>query len=197
MREVALVGQRDLARDVVGRRSERDDGVSVREADRPPVGAGTPFLHSGNGGRCQVAEEVVRAERSPEGQPQEQGPGSRRDKLLHPTLRALTSPAGGVSAKLCRRQGEDLLDRVIERANGGKPGRQGDLTQGQGTRLNEHPCRLGSLGSSQGKRTGPDLGGELTLDLANAVAQSAGQSGNSLTINDTIRDEAHGSSDQV
>jgi len=89
------------------------------------------------------------------------------------------------------------LDRVIERADAGESGREGDLTHGQGTRLNENPCRLGSLGSSQGKRTGPDLCGELTLDLANAVAQSAGQSGHSLTINDTIRDEPHGPRDQV
>ena len=68
-RQVALVGERDLTRDVVACRFERDDRMTVREADRPAVGAGAPFLHSRNGGRRQVAEKVVRAERLPEWQP--------------------------------------------------------------------------------------------------------------------------------
>jgi hypothetical protein len=195
--QVALVAERDLTGDVVSPRLECNDGVSVWEAHRSSVGASQPFLHPRNGGRRQVAKQVVRAERLPERQSERQPAWSRRSELWHTSVPALTSPARGVSAKLRRRQGEDLLDRVVEGANAGKPGREGDITDREGARLDENPCGLGPLGSSQSKWTGPDLGGELSLDLANAVAESAGQSGHALTVNDTIRDEPHGPRDQV
>ena len=71
--QVALVGQRYLDGDVVGRRPERGCCETVRKPDRPTEGTVTPLLDSGNGGRRKVAEEVVRAERFPEWQSEGQG----------------------------------------------------------------------------------------------------------------------------
>src|SRR6185295_5240852 len=102
--------------------------------DRPPVGAGAPLLHSRNGSRCQVTEQVVRAERLPEGQPKREGARGRRRRggdIRNTSASALSvgviaSAARGSRAQLRRRQGEDLLDRVVERANAAEPCSEGD-----------------------------------------------------------------------
>ena len=49
---------------------QRDDAVAVRQPQRAPVRAVAPFLDAGHAGRGEVAEQVVRAQRRAERQPQ-------------------------------------------------------------------------------------------------------------------------------
>ncbi len=89
------------------------------------------------------------------------------------------------------------MHRVVERSNAGEPRSEGDVTHREGARFDENPCGLCPLGSCQGKRTGSNLRGELTLDLTDAVAEPARQTRHALTVNDTVADEAHRPRDQV
>jgi hypothetical protein len=89
------------------------------------------------------------------------------------------------------------LDRVIKRAKASEAGGKGDISHGQGARLKENPRGLGPLGSRQGKRAGSDLGAQLALDLAHAVAKPARETAHALTVDDTIADQPHRPCNQI
>ena len=73
--KIAEVGQLQLTGHVVGSRPEGDDAVAVGQAQGAAVRTVTPLLHPGHGGGGQVAEQVVGAQRLPEGQAQRQRTG--------------------------------------------------------------------------------------------------------------------------
>src|ERR1035437_1738732 len=174
-----------------------DDGVTVSEPDRPAVGAHAPLFHPRNRGRCQVTEQVVRAERLSEGQPKRQGPRGRRGERRHTTAGLPTWPVRGPGPYLGRRLGEDLLDGAVERTNARKARSEGHIAHGQSSGFEQNSRGLGPLGSREPKRAGSNLRAELALDLADAVPELARQAGHALSINDAARDQSHGPRDQV
>ncbi|MDQ0717337.1 hypothetical protein QFZ55_006789 [Streptomyces luteogriseus] len=184
--QVAQVAEGEAAGDVVRVRGEGHDAVAVREAQGAAVGAVAPLLHAGYGRRGEVAEEVVGVERGAERQPQgEHAWGAR------------ALPSGGAGAQLARGQREDLADRVVEGADRGEAGGEGDLRHGQGGRLDEQPGRLGALGAGEREGARAQLGEELALDLPGAVAEPAGEAGHSLAVHDAVGDQPHGAGHEV
>lgn len=189
--EVAQVGQREPAADVVGLRGQGDDAGAVGQAQRATVGAVTPLLDPGDGGRGEVPEEVVGVQRGPERQPQTDRPGDPG--------RGVPAAAGldGPLPQLARGQGEDLADRVVEGPDGGEPGGEGHVAHRELGGLDEQSGGLGALGPGQGERTGPELGVQLPLDLAGRVAQPGGQARHALAVHHAVLDQPHRARDGV
>ena len=74
--QVSRVTEPQSCADVIGQRSQRNNPVTVRQAQRPAVGPVAPLLDPGHPGSGEVAEKVVRAKRRPERQAQRQDPGA-------------------------------------------------------------------------------------------------------------------------
>jgi hypothetical protein len=116
-----------------------------------------------------------------------------RARRARPPVRALAclGPQPG------RGQREHLPDGVVELADAGKPGGEGDLADWQAGRLQQQPGRLGTLGPGQRLRSGADLDGELPVQLAFAVAEPGGQAGHALPVDQPVGDQAHRPADHV
>ena len=78
-----------------------------------------------------------------------------------------------------------------------KPAAKATSVIGRAGGLDEQPRGLGSLGPGEGERPGAELGVQLALDLARAVAEPRGQAGDTLSVDHAVGDEAHGPRDQV
>ncbi len=133
-----------------------------------------------------MAEEVVGVEGGAERQAQ--GEGARG---------VARCAAGGAGAQVGRREGEDLAHGVVEGADGGEAGREGDVRHGQGRRLDEEPGRLGALGAGEGQRAGAQFGEELAFDLPGAVAEPGGEAGYALAVHDAVGDQPHRAGHEV
>lgn len=105
--------------------------------------------------------------------------------------------AGGAGAELAGGEGEDLADGVVEGADGGEAGREGDLAQGHRGRLDEDPGGLGALGAGQGEGARAQFGEELAFDLAGGPAEAAGEPGDAFPVDDPVLDEPYGAGDGV
>ncbi len=96
----------------------------------------------------------------------------------------------GVSAKIsCS---VSLHWRTLE-----KPAAKATCAMGSAGRLEQDACRLSPLGPGDRQRSGAHLGRDDTVQLANAVAQAAGESLHPLTVDRSISDESHGAGDHV
>jgi hypothetical protein len=113
--QVAQVAEGEAAGDVVGLGGEGRDAVAVGEAEGAPVRAVAPLLHARYGGRREVAEEVVGVEGGAERQAEGEGAGGQHGCLRAPV------------AQLARGEGEDLAHGVVEGADRGEAGGEGDL----------------------------------------------------------------------
>ena len=96
-----------------------------------------------------------------------------------------------------RRQGEHLLDRLVELADAREPCREGDLSGAESGRLEKDPRRLRALGSRKGERPSPDLRHEQPVQMALAVAEGPGQPRHSFPIGHTVSNKAHGAPHDV
>jgi hypothetical protein len=111
-------------------RPQSDDGVTVVQPYRPAIGTRAPLLNSRNGGSHQMTEQVVRTERLPEGQPEGQGARSHRGVLTGISAGLLSCPTDCSGAQLCRREGKDVLNGVVEGADAREPRSEGDIAPG-------------------------------------------------------------------
>ncbi len=112
------------------------------------------------------------------------------------------APGGGTRARrrrtqLARRRRVDRADRVVELTDAGEPRRESDVRDGEFGGLEEDPRGVRPLGPGQRDRTGADLGRELPLDLAGAVAEPCGETGHALAVHHTVADQAHGATDDI
>ena len=118
----------------------------------------------------QVEGAGVPARRRPPRRPAPRGRrGSRAARRpangVRTASRIVTVPGGGrapprAAAQLGRGGGVDLADRVVELADAGEPGREGDVGEAEVGGLDEHPRGLGAPGPGQRERAGAELGGE-------------------------------------
>ncbi len=143
-------------------------------------------FHAGHGGGGEVAEEVVRAQRGAEGQPEAEHAG-----------RGGPVAAAGAPAQLRRGEDEDLPHGLVEPADAGKAGGEGDLGHRQLAGLDQQPGGLRALCAGQCERAGAEFGQELALDLSGAVAEPGGQAGDALAVHHAVGDQPHGPGDEV
>ncbi|CAM5613722.1 hypothetical protein STENM223S_07129 [Streptomyces tendae] len=180
---------------MVGVRGEGHDAVTVREAQGAAVRAVAPLLHAGYGGGGEVAEEVVGVERGAEGEAEGEGAGARAGRGAGGG--AGDAVPGGAGAQFARGERVDLADRVVEGADGGEPGREGDVGHGQRGGLDQQPGGLRALRPGEGEGARAQFGEELALDLAGAVAEAGGEAGDALPVHDSVGDQPHGAGGEV
>jgi hypothetical protein len=82
--EIAQVGERKPAADVIDTGDELDDAVTVGESEGAAVraGFGEVFLDPGNGGGNEMCEYALDVERLPQRQSQVDAPGRRARALV-------------------------------------------------------------------------------------------------------------------
>ncbi len=85
--------------------------------------------------------------------------------------------------------GEDLADGVVELADAGEPGGEGDIGDREGRGLQQHPCSLRALRPGQRQRPGADLGDQQAVQLPLGVAEPAGQAGHAVAVDDAVADQ--------
>src|SRR5262249_45450963 len=147
-------------------------------------GAVAPLLDAGDSGGDEVPEEVVRAQRTPERQPDGDRPGCRRHLL-------------GACTEFAWGDGEDFADGVVEGAYAAEPGGERDVTQWGGRGLDQQPGGLRPLSPGDGQRPSTQLGDQLPLNLPHAVPEALREPGHAVAVDHTIGDETHGARDQV
>jgi hypothetical protein len=86
---------------------------------------------------------------------------------------------------------------VVELAYGLEARAERDLRERQVRRLDERAGGLGALGPGECERPGTHLRDELAVQVALAVAEALGEPADAFPVDDTVRDEAHGPSDEV
>ena len=64
-------------------------------------------------------------------------------------------------------------------------------------RLDEQPRGLGALGAGQRERARAQLGEQLALDLAGAVAEPGGQARHALAVHHAVGDQPHGARHEI
>ena len=106
--------------------------------------------------------------------------------------RACPAPFGRPRPQPAWRVSEDLADGLVALAHAGEAGGEGDLRDRQVRRLEQDACGLAALRPGQGQRTGADLGGDEAVELAGAVAETAGQTLDAFAVDDAVADEPHG-----
>src|ERR1700722_16587070 len=106
--------------------------------------------------------------------------------------RGATRPrAGGPLAQLRWRGVEDLQHRRVELADAGEAGRERDVAHRQAGRLGERPGGLRALRAAERQRAGPELDRQEAADLPLLVAEAAGEPGDALAVDHSVRDEPH------
>ncbi|PQM47566.1 hypothetical protein C1Y40_02235 [Mycobacterium talmoniae] len=188
--QVAKVVEDQLAADVVGGRGERDDAGAVRQAQGAPIPAVAHLLTPGDGTGRQMTEHPFVGEWGAHRQPQRQRTGAGRGRLAVRAAGGMTSQLGGGAAA-------DFPDRVIELADAGKPGREGDVAERQLGGFDQHPSGLGALCAGQAQRASPDFAMQQPLQLPGGVAQPGGHADDALAIDGPVGDQPHGAGHHV
>ncbi len=191
-REVAQVVELHRAADgSVPAVARGDDAVAAGEAERPPIERAVTLLEPRNGPVRQEAEEAPDREGRPVGKAERHRP------------RATATTPGDRRAPACplshgaRRLAEDLPHCFVELAHAAETGCEDDLAEAQISRLEQQARRVGPLGASQLERAGTHLGDEQPLQLPRAVAETAGEAGHPLPVDDAVADGAHGATHDV
>ena len=163
-----------------------DDRAAMRETDRAPVPGVTALLDAGNRAGRQELEDGRRRKRPSKRQPQVQRARGRR-------------PACGSSActQLCRRQGEDFANRVVELPHTREAGRERDVADRHLRRFEQQPRGLRSLRARQRDRAGTNLCNELPVDVPLAVAEPARETRDSFAIDHAVSDVPHCAPDEI
>ena len=171
---------------------QRDDAVPVREPQAAGVGDAVERLDAGQRAQAEEVEYRGGVERLAAGEAE---PDGLRCGLLFvaPTQRRARRPR----PQPARRVGERLADGVVALAHAGEAGGEGHVGDREMGRLEQHARRLAALRPRQGQRTGPHFGGDEAVQLAGAVAQTAGQALDPLPVDDAVADQAHGPADDI
>ena len=156
------------------------------QAKGPTEGALALLLQPRHGVGRQVVEHPGGVERFPVGEA----------KLDRPR-RGGGVGLPGPSPHLARGGGEHGLHGVVELADAGEPGPEGDLAERHGGGLDENPGRLGALGAGNRQRTCAEFGVQEPLELALAVAQPRRQFRHPAPVDHPVRDKPHGAGDDV
>ena len=144
------------------------------------------MLHAGQRAHAQEIEDRGRVERLATREAQANGLGhARRERTVCASCGSSPSPQAG------RRVGEDLAHCLVALADAGESGRERDVRHGKLRRLEQQARRLAALGSGESERTGAHFGGEEPVQLSRAVAEPAGQSLDTLEVDDSVADETH------
>ncbi len=182
--QVAQIGECEPATDVVDARLELHDAVAVGEAERAPIGSRfrSVLLDARNRGGDEVCEHAFTVERLA----QRQAEIDRSDRCLQGVAAATRTRT---QLGRCRRV--DLPHGRVELPHARESGRPRDRGEVEHCGLHEHPRGLGALRACERERAGADLGPQLALDLAHAVAQPGGEPGDAFPVDDAVRDGAH------
>ena len=78
-----------------------------------------------------------------------------------------------------------------------KAGREGDVVERQGGRLDQQARGLGPLGSRKVERARPELLDEQAAQVPGAVGESASEAFDALAIDHAVGDEPHGAAGHV
>ena len=105
--------------------------------------------------------------------------------------------SSGSAAQLGRREREDLLHGLVERPDAGEARGERDVGHRQLAGLDQQPRGLCALGAGERERAGAELGQQLALDLADAVAELCGQARYAVAVDHAVRDQPHRAGDQV
>ena len=186
--EVAQIAQAQRAGHVVGERTQCDESGPVRQPHRAGVDAVRHGLDAADAAHPQELKQRRAVERCAEREAEREGAGHER---------CLFTTRATVRAQGRRGEREHVPDRVVELADAGETGSEGDLRDRERSGLDEYPCRLCPLGPGERNRSGSDLGNELTVQLPLAVVEATGESGNTVTVDNAVRDQAHGPADEI
>jgi hypothetical protein len=78
-----------------------------------------------------------------------------------------------------------------------EPGRKGGIGERHGRRLDQVPGRVRALGTRECDRSGANLLGEQSSQMAFAEPQSLGEPGDALAVDGSVCDQTHCASDAV
>ncbi len=182
---------------VAGPLTDLGDAGAVRQVQGAPVGAVTRLtrhlLDAGEGARREVVEDPGRGVGAPVSEPQGHSPApvGGADGAV------AGGPAGPGGTQLSGGEGVDLAHRVVELPHAGEAGGERDLGGPQGGGLQQDPGGVGALGAGERDGPGTDLGVQLALDLAGAVAEARGEPGHPFPVDDPVADQPHRPADQV
>ena len=176
-REVALVGERELAGDVVRHRPQRDDTVAVRQPQRAAVARRRatprrPVRRSRSGGRtgCPGVSGARNGSRS------EIVPGAvGRRTPAWPGCAARSATSAKTSCTV------SLKVRTLE-----KPAANATSAICSVARLDQQPRGLRPLRPGERERPGAELGLELALHLADAVAEVGREARYAVAVDDAV-----------
>ncbi len=167
----------------VARREPRD-GRSVRQAQRPQQPAVDDLFHPGDRAVGEEAQETGGVERFPIRQSQRDGAGRRvAAGSLHVPARPPT--------QLSRRARVHLAHGVVELAQAGEAGREGDVGERQVGGLDQQPRSLRALRARQRERPRAELDLEQAAQLTRTIRQALRQSVDAVTVDDAVGDETH------
>ena len=96
-----------------------------------------------------------------------------------------------------RRRGEHVANGVVELAHTSEAGGEGDVRERHGGRLDEQTGGLRALHPGERERTGAEFVGEQPVQVTFAVAEPTGESGNTLSLDGAVGDEAHRPADEI
>ncbi len=135
-----------------------------------------------------------------QGEPAQKLPGrqrrTERESEVDPPGVA-NHPLRSSPAHLRRRGGEDFGDGLVELPDAVKSGTECDIGEGQRCGFDQSSRRASSPGSSQRLGTAAHLLREDSLQVAAAHRQLFGQTGDAVSIHDTILDRSHRPGDEI
>ena len=101
------------------------------------------------------------------------------------------------ATQLCRGDGEDLADGVVELAYAREPGGECYLGDRLLRRLYEQSGSVSAPRAGEREWTSPDLGRKQAVQVALRVAEPPREAGDTLPVDDAISDEPHRPRDDV
>ena len=99
--------------------------------------------------------------------------------------------AAALRAELGRRRGVHLAHRVVELADAGEAGSEGDVGEGQVAGLDQGARGLCAAGAGQRQRAGAVLLGDHAVELAGRVAEALGQPVDAVTLDHAVGHQSH------
>ena len=198
--EVAQVVRRSSQRDVVGRarRERRDPGPcgSAACGGTSRVAGPTPRRRAPRARRGTRAARPRRTARGGAGAGTARRAGECAAPFAVPPV-ALVRRWRPSAAQLGRRRREHLADRLVELADAREAGRERDLGERQRGRLDQQAGGLRALRAGERERPGAELGDELAVQVALAVAEPRGEPSHALAVDAAVADQPHRAADHV
>jgi hypothetical protein len=190
--QVAEVVEEKEAAHVVGSRGEADHAVTVRQSQSPAEGAVAHLFAAGNRAGAEMTEDTLVRERCTDRQPQ------RHTALwLRYGVDAGAESCSGLLTQAARGVATYRADGVVELADAGEPGSEGDIAERQIGGFDQHPRCLAALRSGQCERARAHLGLQHPFQLTSGVTDLRGQSGDAVPVNGAIGDQPHRPGDDV